>query len=248
MSKSNIRYAGGGGARLVSISGISCGFTLAEILITLGIIGVVAALTLPNLLANYRKNVVETHLKRVATTLNEAMKFAQIDYGSSDNWGTMKSQDFIRTYLIPYIPGSTFISESDLSYRRIYAYDKKSSMTLNGDYSKGIKLKTGEIITIGNGSTNLDPNRVEFAGYSFGVLLKETKYKNYISGKDYFRLYFDRERGNIDNVHTWGEHWGSDCEDSRLYNKCITEAGGAWCTMVIQCNGWKIPDDYPIRF
>ncbi len=41
---------------------------------------------------------------------------------------------------------------------------------------------------------------------------------------------------------------GSDCEDSRLYNKCITEAGGAWCTMVIQCNGWKIPDDYPVKF
>ncbi len=200
-------------------------------MITLGIIGIVAALTLPNLLANYRKNVAETHLKRVVTTLNEAMKFAQIDYGSSDNWGTMKSQDFIRTYLIPYIPGSTFISESELSYRRIYAYDKKSSMTLNGDYSKGIKLKTGEIITIGNASTNLDPNLGEFAGYSFGVLLKETKYKNYISGKDYFRLYL-----------------GSDCEDSRLYNKCITEAGGAWCTMVIQCNGWKIPDDYPVKF
>lgn len=31
------------------------GFTLAEVLITLGIIGVVVALTLPTLLASYRK-------------------------------------------------------------------------------------------------------------------------------------------------------------------------------------------------
>ena len=31
------------------------GFTLAEVLITLGIIGVVAALTLPSLITNYRK-------------------------------------------------------------------------------------------------------------------------------------------------------------------------------------------------
>ena len=33
------------------------GFTLAEVLITLGIIGVVAALTLPSLVTNYQKQV-----------------------------------------------------------------------------------------------------------------------------------------------------------------------------------------------
>ena len=32
------------------------GFTLAEVLITLGIIGVVAAMTLPGLIAKHRKN------------------------------------------------------------------------------------------------------------------------------------------------------------------------------------------------
>lgn len=31
------------------------GFTLAEVLITLGIIGVVAALTMPSIIANYQK-------------------------------------------------------------------------------------------------------------------------------------------------------------------------------------------------
>ena len=35
-------------------------FTLAEVLITLGIIGVVAALTLPTLIENHNKRVVET--------------------------------------------------------------------------------------------------------------------------------------------------------------------------------------------
>ena len=33
------------------------GFTLAEVLITLGIIGVVAALTLPSLVTNYQKQI-----------------------------------------------------------------------------------------------------------------------------------------------------------------------------------------------
>ena len=38
-------------------------FTLAEVLITIGIIGIVAALTLPTLIGNYRKSVVENKLK-----------------------------------------------------------------------------------------------------------------------------------------------------------------------------------------
>ena len=42
----------GGGA---SSSGNRPGFTLAEVLITLGIIGVVAAMTLPGLVQNYQK-------------------------------------------------------------------------------------------------------------------------------------------------------------------------------------------------
>ena len=40
----------------------SC-FTLAEVLITLGIIGIVAAMTLPSLLGNWKKKTIEARLK-----------------------------------------------------------------------------------------------------------------------------------------------------------------------------------------
>lgn len=39
-------------------------FTLAEVLITLGIIGVVAALTMPMLMQKYNNSVAETRLNR----------------------------------------------------------------------------------------------------------------------------------------------------------------------------------------
>ena len=50
------------------------GFTLAEVLITLGIIGVVAALTIPTLIQNYKKREVETSLEKIYTTVNQAIK------------------------------------------------------------------------------------------------------------------------------------------------------------------------------
>ena len=45
------------------------GFTLAEILITIGIIGVIAAITLPVLIADKRAKELETALKKNASVL-----------------------------------------------------------------------------------------------------------------------------------------------------------------------------------
>ena len=50
------------------------GFTLAEVLITLGIIGVVAALTMPSLIANYKKQVYVTQLRKSVSAWEQGMK------------------------------------------------------------------------------------------------------------------------------------------------------------------------------
>ena len=70
-------------------------FTLAEVLITLGIIGVVAALTLPTLIQNHQKQVYVTQLKKAYSTLNNAInnlaaqqgvtEWSQIDWGADSN-------------------------------------------------------------------------------------------------------------------------------------------------------------------
>ena len=49
-----------------------CGFTLAEVLITLGIIGVVAAMTIPNLIANTNGAKFKSQFKKTLSTLNQA--------------------------------------------------------------------------------------------------------------------------------------------------------------------------------
>lgn len=55
------------------------GFTLAEVLITLGIIGVVAALTMPTLIANYQKTAIKSQFKKSYSVLQQALLKAQAD-------------------------------------------------------------------------------------------------------------------------------------------------------------------------
>ena len=58
------------------------GFTLAEVLITLGIIGVVAAMSIPTLIANTNSAKFRSQFKKTVATLNQAalMSQAQYDY------------------------------------------------------------------------------------------------------------------------------------------------------------------------
>ena len=56
-------------------------FTLAEVLITLGIIGVVATMTMPSLIANYQKNVYKNQFKKTYSMISQAIVKAQADLG-----------------------------------------------------------------------------------------------------------------------------------------------------------------------
>lgn len=61
-------------------------FTLAEVLATLGIIGVVAALTMPSIIANYQKKVISVRLKKFVSTFSQAYNMATAKYGDPAYW------------------------------------------------------------------------------------------------------------------------------------------------------------------
>jgi len=57
-------------------------FTLAEVLITLGVIGVVAAMTMPSLIANYKKKVWVNQLKKTVSTLEQGFRMVLAEDGA----------------------------------------------------------------------------------------------------------------------------------------------------------------------
>ena len=60
---------------------IKNGFTLAEVLITLGIIGIVAALTMPSLIQNSKRQETSARLKKFYSTMSQALIMAELDNG-----------------------------------------------------------------------------------------------------------------------------------------------------------------------
>lgn len=56
-------------------------FTLAEVLITLGIIGIVASMTLPTLINNQRNKALQTALKKAYSRHSEAFMLVKDEMG-----------------------------------------------------------------------------------------------------------------------------------------------------------------------
>lgn len=66
-------------------------FTLAEVLITLGIIGVVAVLTIPTLISKYYEHQTITKMLETQSILIQAIRQSEEEYGEMLNWGLIGS-------------------------------------------------------------------------------------------------------------------------------------------------------------
>lgn len=78
------------------------GFTMAEVLITLGIIGVVAAMTLPALINNQRNKALETALKKNYSAILQALDMYQAETGeriSTESVGRHEVKTALMTYM-----------------------------------------------------------------------------------------------------------------------------------------------------
>ena len=78
-------------------------FTLAEVLITLGIIGIVAALTLPVIISDVKNSQLEAGLKKAYSVLGQALNMYQAENGERIIAGDATNRRMIKAYLMQYV-------------------------------------------------------------------------------------------------------------------------------------------------
>ena len=87
-------------------------FTLAEVLITLGVIGVIAAMTLPSVVKHYQQQATVNQLKKAYSEFSQALHKAEVEHGLMETWnfavadfGSQSNMGayFGENYLFPYI-------------------------------------------------------------------------------------------------------------------------------------------------
>lgn len=217
-------------------------FTLAEVLITLGIIGTIAALTIPTLVKEYQKQQTVTQLQKVYSTINQAIKMSELENGSISTWPIPAANideynNWWNTYIIPYFSviqncGSTV--SPCLSQK--FTYLDATEISWSTGYTN-ILLKDG----VGVHTGAIDSNEADIY-----FDLNASKRPN-IMGKDIFMITILYPQGkttfygqnlNFTRDYILGNHDAS-C------NKSSGNLKGRTCGLLIQMDGWKISDDYP---
>ena len=95
-------------------------FTLAEVLITLGIIGVVAALVLPNAINGYKRKQLEVQFKKTASLIDQAILNTKTEMGIDDFKDIISSNQNNKTAL-----DAEFIEINEV-FEKQFKYVKKS--------------------------------------------------------------------------------------------------------------------------
>ncbi|MDR1167706.1 MAG: type II secretion system GspH family protein [Heliobacteriaceae bacterium] len=215
------------------------GFTLAEVLITLGIIGVVAAITMPALIANYQKQQTIVSLKKAYTVLNQAFTMAQIENGDFAEW----SPDDGRTYLFSTLRGSQ-CADMDTAYAQALMAAEGTPTNLFNN-SSCFQLNDGMKVF------HLSSTTSENYNHAIYVLDINGKKAPNIRGRDVFSFYI---LYSVSSAWANGSVGATGCSFSfkklGLY-ACGTDRSGCTTTNDNSCfgriiqDGWAIKDDYP---
>ena len=168
-------------------------FTLAEVLITLGIIGVVAALTIPTLISNHQKKVYVTQFKKAYNTVTNAFKLIQADTGSDNVFDS----EFVTALTVNTSSNEAEVTRLAKKYFNIAQDVKYISQTSAPEYrylfySNGTATVQpyGYLLKTADGA-DIYFNPVSSSGYVYiDIDVNGSNRAPNTVGRDYFHIYF----------------------------------------------------------
>ncbi len=227
------------------------GFTLSEVLITLAVIGIVAALTIPTVVRNYQKTQTITRLKKAYNALANTTNLAIAAEGPIEGWEAEpgKSVEFANKYIIPYLKVA-----------------KNCGYQTTGDCAYNCTSLNGNVQNIGGNHVRFFLNDGIFIALQVyggtneeGITRKRAivyvdtngQKKPNVLGKDIFVfLYYitTTPGSSSDNGKFMPIGYGTKRTSllgNTLVSACNKETEGMYCAALIMQDGWQIRDDYP---
>ena len=239
---------------------INFAFSMAEILIALSIIAVLASITIPGLIKNADKEKTITKLKSTYLDINEAIKLSEIENGDISKWNkNIVISQYFDYYIAPYLKTiNTEVSTiTNTSYKQISG---NYESTVNGfsqlrpnETIKKYNLQSGAQIFVSNSlndaviifidiNGNGNPNQFgkDVFMYQINYLVDSKGIKlipyGYIS-TDEFSV--------VPSMQPTREFLKTGNADTKKYECNNNNGRGLFCSALIMRDNWKIKSDYP---
>ena len=246
----------------IACTSVRMGFTLAEVLITLGIIGVIAAMTIPVMISKHEKHIIEVGLKKTYSDLYNLIKRSELDNGSYEEWDYSNYDKFMDTYIKPYINLKRCDSHNGKQNAKmhcfagsdgnfyIWRYPVNKNMVLNANYIAGNYRVSPKYLLIDGRSIMFNVTKNSPRVYVEFVVDVNGQRGKSVMGEDVFTfiLQYRSDRAakysgfftGFSDAHLW--------DKNGVYSNCHNNVGSYSCSVILQRNGWKFPKDYPIKF
>ncbi len=217
-------------------------FTLAEVLITLAIVGIIAAITIPTIVNKYKTTVASTRLKKFYSMMSQAIQLSEIDNGEITTWtkseGDIKNEDeeydyaansdecynFFVKYIAPYIKYTdikkTPEKESPVSEMTVKLTDGSTIETHNGQCFDLTYDINGEKL----------PNKDAQDKYTFLICPIKQYAINNLGGKHFGAMYHN-----------------SHAATNRDMALTLCTQYPRYCGALLQFDNWEFKNDYPYK-
>lgn len=230
-------------------------FTLAEVLITLGIIGVVAALTMPSLIGNYQKKVWTAQLKKCVNITQNHVKLINVSEGMDIIYETSYGEAYtqpsggISLYnykLFPEKMASFLKLEPVSKHTKFYSYLQKFD---SYDF-EGFTLKDGSCIAYPSAGFGHYSNYTGNPRHSVFIDVNCDKTPNK-AGRDRFVIEVDGYGSiympvDLDNIISFCKNEfnqkGSDdwTDDEKEFFNLYMESQRLQCGYAVMIDGWEM--------
>ena len=215
----------------------------------MGIIGIVAALTIPSLLTNFKKRETVSKVKAAYSIFSQAVKLSIQENDEPAGWDISDMSTAAEKYLVPYITGISKISEKEwrnncyrmrtLSYQLAPKTSGYLDWSGHWDHTPLYKLQNGMVFNYVKSNDGYKTIVVDINGCAPPGIM----------GIDGFAFWIDDKTSTVVPAgYTFSREAlinpkgdGRACVRSpywRYYN-------GGYCAALLQKDGWRMSKDYP---